>query len=120
MTPEVNVAVSSPAPYVAKAQPAVRLWARNRDRIAFSSYLSAAMPHFPLAGVRNLSDEWWCKEIPMPHDVYYQFIQTLEQARRVGARGGKATARKRRECLDSAAAEAGESLSEAGPQVHSE
>jgi hypothetical protein len=56
----------------------------------------------------------------MPHDVYYQFIQTLEQARRVGARGGKATARKRRECLDSAAPEAGEPQAEAGPQVHSE
>ena len=44
----------------------------------------------------------------MTHDVYYQFIQTPEQARRVGARGGQATARKRRECLDGAAAAAGE------------
>src|ERR1700680_2737846 len=76
------------------------------------------MPHFSLAGVRNLSDELWCKET-MPHDVYYQFIQTLEQARRVGARGGKATARKRRECLDGAAAEVGEPQAEAGP-VHRE
>ena len=55
----------------------------------------------------------------MPHDVYYQFIQTLEQARRVGARGGKATARKRRECLDGAAAEVGEPQAAVGP-VHSE
>ena len=56
----------------------------------------------------------------MTHDVYYQFIQTPEQARRVGARGGQATARKRRECLDGAAAAAGEPQAEAGPQVPSE
>ena len=33
----------------------------------------------------------------MTHDVYFQFFQTPEQLRRVGARGGKATARHRRE-----------------------
>src|SRR6266550_7150827 len=37
---------------------------------------------------------------PMPHDVYYQFITTPGQARRAGARGGKATVRNRRERLD--------------------
>jgi hypothetical protein len=40
----------------------------------------------------------------MAHDVYYQFFQTPEQALRVGARGGRATARHRRERLDGAAA----------------
>lgn len=40
----------------------------------------------------------------MSHDVYYQFIQPLGQARRAGARGGKATARNGRERQDGAAA----------------
>lgn len=38
----------------------------------------------------------------MSHDVYYQFIQPLGQARRAGARGGQATARNRRERPDAA------------------
>jgi len=33
----------------------------------------------------------------MSHEVYYQFPQLPGQARRAGARGGKATARNRRE-----------------------
>ena len=33
----------------------------------------------------------------MAHDVYYRFEQTAQRARRLGARGGKATARNRRE-----------------------
>jgi hypothetical protein len=54
----------------------------------------------------------------MSHEVFYQFPQTAGQARRVGARGGKATARNRRERLDGAAAEITEPLaSEAEPQV---
>ena len=36
----------------------------------------------------------------MAHDVFYQFPQTPGQARRTGARGGKATARNRRQRLD--------------------
>ena len=39
----------------------------------------------------------------MAKEVYYQFPQTLRQARRCGARGGKATARKRRELQEGAA-----------------
>jgi hypothetical protein len=45
------------------------------------------------------------KEIPMSHDVYYQFPATPGQARRAGARGGKATARHRRERRDGPTAE---------------
>ena len=41
----------------------------------------------------------------MSHDVYYQFIATPGQARRAGARGGKATVRNRRERLDRTPAE---------------
>src|ERR1700704_2157144 len=41
---------------------------------------------------------------PMSHDVYYQFIATPGQARRAGARGGKATVRNRREFLHSTSA----------------
>jgi hypothetical protein len=40
----------------------------------------------------------------MAHEVFYQFPQTPGQARRTGARGGKATARNRRQRLDGAAA----------------
>jgi hypothetical protein len=39
----------------------------------------------------------------MAHEVFYQFPQTPGQARRTGARGGKATARNRRLRLDGAA-----------------
>jgi hypothetical protein len=49
----------------------------------------------------------------MSHDVYYQFIPRPGQARRSGARGGKATARNRRQRLESTAAEAPQP--EAGP-----
>jgi hypothetical protein len=38
----------------------------------------------------------------MANDVYYEFLQTPQQTRRVGARGGKATARNRRERLEGA------------------
>ena len=41
----------------------------------------------------------------MAHEVYYEFHQNLEQLRRQGARGGKATARHRRERLEGGAAE---------------
>ena len=41
----------------------------------------------------------------MSHDVYYQFLQHPGQARRAGARGGKATVRNRRERLDRTSAE---------------
>jgi len=41
----------------------------------------------------------------MSQEVYYQFPQTDAQARRAGARGGKAAARNRRERLDGVAAE---------------
>ena len=41
----------------------------------------------------------------MSHDVYYQFLQHPGQARRSGARGGKATVRNRRERLDLTPAE---------------
>ena len=44
----------------------------------------------------------------MTHDVYYEFHQNLEQLRRHGARGGKATVRNRHERLQGAAAEAPE------------
>ena len=37
----------------------------------------------------------------MSHDLYYQFVQSPEQVRRVGARGGKATVRNRRQRLQS-------------------
>jgi hypothetical protein len=41
----------------------------------------------------------------MSHEVYYQFLTTPGQAHRCGARGGKATARNRRERRDGTAAE---------------
>ena len=41
----------------------------------------------------------------MSHDVYYQFLQHPGQARRSGARGGKATVRNRRERPDRTPAE---------------
>src|ERR1700680_1211460 len=44
----------------------------------------------------------------MSHDVYYQFLQHPGQARRSGARGGKATVRNRRERLDRTSAEVAE------------
>ena len=56
----------------------------------------------------------------MSHDVYYQFIAAPGQARRAGARGGKATARNRRERLDGAAAEVPEPETEAAPHDHFE
>ena len=56
----------------------------------------------------------------MAHDVYYQFIQAPEQARRVGARGGKATARNRRARLDGASPSGEESKNEASPPCHYE
>ena len=40
----------------------------------------------------------------MSHEVYYHFPQADGQARRAGARGGKAAARYRRERLDNIAA----------------
>ena len=49
----------------------------------------------------------------MAHDVYYEFHQNLEQLRRHGARGGKATVRNRHERLQGAAAEAPEREPEA-------
>lgn len=54
------------------------------------------------------------------HEVYYQFIQTLGQARRAGARGGKTTVRNRRERLDGPAAEISEPQTGSVPQVHRE
>ena len=44
----------------------------------------------------------------MSHEVYYQFPQTDGQARRAGSRGGKTTARHRRERLDGSAAKVAE------------
>lgn len=44
----------------------------------------------------------------MSREVYYQFPQTDGQARRAGARGGKTTARNRRECLVGRAGEVAE------------
>jgi hypothetical protein len=44
----------------------------------------------------------------MSHEVYYHFPQADGQARRAGARGGKAAARHRRERLDNIAAEVAE------------
>ena len=41
----------------------------------------------------------------MAEDVYYQFPQKPEQARRAGARGGRTTARNRRERLQCSVAE---------------
>ena len=53
----------------------------------------------------------------MGHDVYYQFFQTPQQKRRVSARGGKATARHRRERQDGAVDATSEpQSSEAEPQ----
>ena len=46
----------------------------------------------------------------MSHDVFYQFPQTPGQARRCGARGGKATARNRRQRQEASAQEMTESL----------
>ena len=51
----------------------------------------------------------------MVHEVYYEFHENLEQLRRHGARGGKATARHRRERLEGGAAE--ERKLEAAQQV---
>ena len=56
----------------------------------------------------------------MPHDVYYQFKQTPEQVRRVGARGGKAAARNRRQRRNGTAAEAPQPEGEAAPQLYVE
>jgi len=53
----------------------------------------------------------------MSHDVYYQFMQTPGQARRAGARGGKATVRNRRQRLDHTAAEGPQREAEAPLQV---
>ena len=44
----------------------------------------------------------------MAHEVYYQFPQELAQSRRAGARGGKATARNRRQRREGSAAEIAE------------
>ena len=52
----------------------------------------------------------------MSHDVYYQFHSRPGQPRRAGARGGKATARNRREHLDIAAAELAEAEAWPAPQ----
>src|SRR5207247_101239 len=57
------------------------------------------------------------KEIGMAHEVYYEFHQNLEQLRRHGARGGKATVRNRRERRECAAAEAPQREPEAAPQL---
>ena len=54
----------------------------------------------------------------MAHEVYYEFHQNLEQLRRHGARGGKGTARHRRESLEGGAAE--ERELEAARQVATE
>ena len=51
----------------------------------------------------------------MSHDVYYQFLQHPGQARRSGARGGKATVRNRRERLDRTSAEVPEPEAETAP-----
>src|SRR5207253_1139367 len=56
----------------------------------------------------------------MAHDVYYHFPQGPGQARRAGARGGKATARNRRQRLNSAAAEVPDQKTAAAPQFHIE
>ena len=56
----------------------------------------------------------------MSHEVYYQFIVTPGQSRRAGARGGKVTARNRRERLDGAPAEVPEPQAEAAPHDHVE
>jgi hypothetical protein len=53
----------------------------------------------------------------MSHDIYYQFMQTPGQARRAGARGGKATVRNRRQRLDGTAAEGPQPEAEAPRQV---
>ena len=71
---------------MAKGSPPVRIYLVTRA-------------HFPLAGVENLSDHWWCKGDSMSHEVYYQFIVLPGQACRAGARGGKTTARNRRQRL---------------------
>ena len=56
----------------------------------------------------------------MSHDVYYQFMQTPEQVRRVGSRGGKAAARNRRQRRNGAAAEASQPEGEAASQLYVE
>ena len=53
----------------------------------------------------------------MTHGVFYQFPQTPGQARRTGARGGKATARNRRQRLDVAAAAVPQPQAGATPRV---
>jgi len=56
----------------------------------------------------------------MADDVYYRFLQPPGQARHAGARGGKATARNRRERVDGAAAEVPERKAGSAPQVQRE
>ena len=56
----------------------------------------------------------------MSHEVYYQFNATPGQARRAGARGGKATVRNRRERLDRTPAEVPEQETGTVIQVHLE
>ena len=53
----------------------------------------------------------------MSHDVYYQFLPVPGQARRCGARGGKATARNRRQRLEGPAAEVPQPETAAAPQL---
>src|SRR6266550_8699533 len=59
---------------------------------------------FPLLVWRTGVRSGGARREPMSHDVYYQFITTSGQARRAGARGGKATVRNRRERLHSTSA----------------
>jgi hypothetical protein len=56
----------------------------------------------------------------MSYDVYYQFNSAPGQTRRAGARGGKATARNRRERLGGSAAEVPEPEAGVAPQAHLE
>src|SRR6266581_4819444 len=52
-----------------------------------------------LASRPHSRDEWSCKGKPMANYPYLLFNQSPEQLRRIGARGGKAQARNRRERL---------------------
>jgi len=54
----------------------------------------------------------------MSHEVYYQFLATPGQARRAGARGGKATARNRRQRLDGNSAQVPQSEAATAPPVY--
>lgn len=56
----------------------------------------------------------------MSHEVYYQFLATPGQARRAGARGGKATARNRRQRLDGNIAQVLQSEAATAPPVYLE